>query len=124
MALDTFDFWVGSVLLFVLALIQSLLYGWAFGIERGATEAHRGAHIRIPHFVQLMLKYVVPIYLIVVLVGFCYQNLPGYVDEISENSAALSSILFIGGVLAMLLLLVRSAGRRWEAEGRLTYDDD
>ena len=49
-ALDTFDFWVGSVLLFVLALIQSLLYGWAFGIERGATEAHRGAHIRIPHF--------------------------------------------------------------------------
>jgi len=24
----------------------------------------------------------------------------------------------------MLLLLVRIAGRRWEAEGRLTYDDD
>ena len=123
-ALDTFDFWVGSVLLFVLALIQSLLYGWAFGIKRGATEAHRGAHIRIPHFVQLMLKYVVPIYLIVVLVGFCYQNLPGYVDSISENPAALSSILFIAAVLIMLLLLVHSAGRRWEAEGRLTYDDD
>ena len=123
-ALDTFDFWVGSVLLFVLALIQSLLYGWAFGIKRGATEAHRGAHIRIPHFVQLMLKYVVPVYLIVVLVGFCIQKLPGYAKTIGENSAALGSILFIGAVLAMLLLLVRSAGRRWEAEGRLTYDDD
>jgi NSS family neurotransmitter:Na+ symporter len=123
-ALDTFDFWVGSVLLFVLALIQSLLYGWAFGIKRGATEAHRGAHIRIPHFVQLMLKYVVPIYLIVVLVGFCYQNLPEYAAKISENPAALGSILFIAAVLIMLLLLVRIAGRRWEAEGRLTYDDD
>ena len=123
-ALDTFDFWVGSVLLFVLALIQSLLYGWAFGIERGATEAHRGAHIRIPHFVQLMLKYVVPVYLIVVLVGFCTQNLPSYVDSIGSNPAALGSILFIGAVLVTLLLLVRTAGKRWEAQGRLTYDDD
>jgi hypothetical protein len=60
----------------------------------------------------------------VVLVGFCYQNLPEYAASISKNPAALGSILFIAAVLIMLLLLVRIAGRRWEAEGRLTYDDD
>ena len=43
-ALDTLDFWVGSVLIFLLALFQAILYGWVFGIERGETEAHRGAH--------------------------------------------------------------------------------
>lgn len=122
-ALDTFDFWVGSVLLFVLALIQAVLYGWAFGIKKGEEEAHKGAHIRIPHFVQLMLKYVVPVYLSVVLFGFCVQNLPGYMTSIGENPAARGSIMFIGAVLATLLLLVHIAGKRWEAQGRLTYDD-
>lgn len=73
-ALDTFDFWIGSVTLFVLAFIQSILYGWCFGIERGAEEAHRGANIRIPHFVQLLLKYVVPVYLAIIFGMFCWNN--------------------------------------------------
>jgi neurotransmitter:Na+ symporter, NSS family len=75
-ALDTFDFWVGSVLIFLLALVQSVLYGWVFGIDRGEAEAHRGAHLRIPRFVQWNLKFVVPIYLLVIFLGFCWQKLP------------------------------------------------
>ncbi len=38
MALDTMDFWVGSVLILTLALVQSLLYGWGLGIEKGEIE--------------------------------------------------------------------------------------
>ena len=45
-------------------------------------------------------------------------------ESIGSNPAALGSILFIGAVLVMLLLLVRTAGKSWEAQGRLTYDDD
>ncbi|HUG89785.1 MAG TPA: sodium-dependent transporter [Planctomycetaceae bacterium] len=76
LALDTFDFWVGSVLIFVLATVQAILYGWVFGIRRGHEEAHRGAHIRIPWFVQLMLKYVVPVYLLAIFALFCWKKLP------------------------------------------------
>src|SRR5205807_1594079 len=43
-ALDTFDFWGGTMLLLVLATVQSLLYGWILGIDRGDREAHQGAH--------------------------------------------------------------------------------
>lgn len=75
-ALDTFDFWVGSVLIFILALAQSILYGWVFGIRHGDVEAHKGAHIRIPWAVQLMLKYVMPVYLLVIFSLFCYYKLP------------------------------------------------
>jgi hypothetical protein len=75
-ALDTFDFWVGSVLIFLLALIQSIIYGWMFGIEAGEREAHEGAHIRIPRVVQYVLKYVVPVYLGVIFVAFCREKLP------------------------------------------------
>jgi len=77
-ALDMMDFWVGSVALFMLAMIQSFLYGWMFGIKRGDEELHRGAHIRIPWVVQLLLKFVVPVYLLVIFVGFCYQKLPSF----------------------------------------------
>jgi SNF family Na+-dependent transporter len=75
-ALDTMDFWVGSVFILLLALVQSLLYGWALGIERGDEELHRGAHIRVPRFVQYMLKYVVPLFLIAILGSFCINTLP------------------------------------------------
>ena len=42
MALDIFDFWVGSVLIFVLAIVQAIMYGWIFGIRRGDAELHQG----------------------------------------------------------------------------------
>jgi SNF family Na+-dependent transporter len=122
-ALDTFDFWVGSVLIFVLATVQALLYGWAFGIDRGDGELHRGAHIRIPRFVQYMLKYVVPVYLLVIFVAFCIDKVPGYVVGISKNPSALGAIMFIAVVLAFLMLMVRIAGQRWEAEKRFAHLD-
>jgi len=75
-ALDTFDFLVGSVLILVLALVQAVLYGWAFGTQRGHRELHEGAHIRIPRFVQFMLKWIVPLYLLAIFGGFCFMNLP------------------------------------------------
>ena len=120
-ALDTFDFWVGSVLIFVLAFFQSVLYGWFFGIERGEQEAHRGAHLRIPRFVQWMLKYVVPVYLLTIFVGFCWQNLASYASQIADNRVAFGSMLFIVTMLAFLMILVHIAGRRWERQGRLKY---
>jgi SNF family Na+-dependent transporter len=117
-ALDTFDFWVGSVLIFFLATVQSILYGWFFGIRKGHQEVHEGAHIRIPWFVQLMLKFVVPVYLLAIFAGFCIVNLPGYIEKIGKNPVALGSILFIGAVLGFLILMVHIAGRRWEAAGK------
>lgn len=75
-ALDTFDFWVGSVLIFTLALFQSILYGWVFGIERGHRELHRGAQLQVPWVIQLMLKYVTPLFLLVIFSLFCWEKIP------------------------------------------------
>jgi len=121
MALNTLDFWVGTVLLFVLAMIQAILYGWIFGIERGHEELHHGAHIRVPWFIQLMLKYVVPVYLLVILVGVCVNDGAGYAKTLSEGGVPLYSVMFIATILVFLLLLIHIAGKRWKAEGR--FDD-
>jgi neurotransmitter:Na+ symporter, NSS family len=122
-ALDTMDFWVGSVLIFILAMIQAILYGWVLGIETGEEEAHRGANLRIPRFVQYMLKYLVPVYLLTIFIGFAINNVPGYVKTISEKPAAQGTIAFVLLIFGFLLLMVHIAGRRWEKEGRLTYNE-
>ncbi|MCA9230187.1 MAG: sodium-dependent transporter [Planctomycetales bacterium] len=123
LALDTFDFWIGTMLIFILAMIQAVIYGWMFGIERGHQELHLGAHIRVPWFVQLMLKYVTPVYLLAVFIGFCFTKGPDYVRVISGGGVPLYSVLFIGTILVFLLLLIRIAGQRWQAEGRFDNID-
>ncbi len=123
-ALDTFDFWIGSFLIFVLAMIQCFMYGWIFGIRKGHIEAHKGAHMRIPWFVQLMLKYVAPVYLLAVFIGFCITKIPGYARTMVDDPVALGSVLFIGAILAFVLVLIHFAGKRWVAEGRYAGIDD
>lgn len=119
LALDMFDFWVGTFLMFVLSMFQTVLYGWIFGIERGHEELHQGAQIRVPRFWQYVLKYVTPVYLLVIFVAFCYYNFGEKVARIRSSPVAFSSVAFILVVLGFLLLLVHIAGRRWQREGRL-----
>ena len=91
-AMNTFDFWVGTVFIYILAFIQALVYGWIFGIEQGEREAHQGAHLRIPRIVQYLLKYVVPIYLLVLFAAFCYQNLPSRVTAPDNKDAEVAKV--------------------------------
>jgi SNF family Na+-dependent transporter len=95
-ALDTFDFWVGSVLILVLALVQALLYGWGFGMRRGHQEIHQGAHIRVPWLVQVMLKWVIPVYLLAIFTGFCFINLPSH-DTLKFTAAGVEAGRFAEG---------------------------
>lgn len=89
-ALDTFDFWVGTFLIYTLAMFQTILYGWVFGIDRGEKELRHGAHLHVPRLVQYILKYVAPAYLLVIFGTFCWQSLLSHEDvkfEISEGAA-------------------------------------
>ncbi|MGC1275598.1 MAG: sodium-dependent transporter [Planctomycetaceae bacterium] len=117
-ALDTMDFWVGSVAIFVFALILVTIYGWVLGIDKGEAALHEGAHIRVPRFVQYNLKYVAPLYLLTIFAFFCVQNVPGYVKAIGESAEAQVTIGFIFIVAVFLLLLVHIAGKRWDKDGR------
>jgi SNF family Na+-dependent transporter len=118
-ALDTFDFWVGTMGIFVLAMIQSFLYGWVLGIDRGEAAAHEGANLRIPRFVQYILKFVTPVYLLAIFIGVAYTQGAGYWQSLRESKVALISVVFMGMIVAFLMLLVHIAGRRWQAEGGL-----
>jgi SNF family Na+-dependent transporter len=116
-ALDTLDFWVGTMLIFVLAMVQSVVFGWVYGADRGYEEMHRGAHIQVPHPFKLMAKYVTPLCLVVVFVGFCIQSLPGYLANLGKSPVAQKTVGLIVTVLVLLVVVTVLGERRWRRLG-------
>ena len=66
---DEYDYWGGTVALFVFAMFESILFAWVFGLDKGWKEINEGADIRIPKIYKPILKYVTPVILIVVFVS-------------------------------------------------------
>ncbi len=125
-ALDTMDFWVGSFLIFVLAMIQTIIFGWVFGTTRGRREMMKGAEIKIPPFFWFVIKYVSPVYLIAIFVGFCWLNLPGYITAITEGKhrdIVLYVLAFLCAIAFFFGFLIHLAGRRWDRHAPLDQED-
>ncbi|MDH5500811.1 MAG: hypothetical protein OEY72_06890, partial [Gammaproteobacteria bacterium] len=88
-------------------------------------EANRGAQIRIPRVFRFIIKYVSPVYLIVIFLGFCWYNLPPYIQSVLGDPAAgtpanrsvIYAWLVILGSIAMLMVVTAIGSRRWRAAG-------
>ncbi len=115
-ALDTMDFWVGTAMIFVLATLQVILFGWVLGTDKGVKEAQRGAQIRLPGVFGFVIKYVSPVYLLTIFVLWCRENLPGYVDTLSEGGVPLMTVGVIIAILVVFATLVHIAGRKWDEQ--------
>ncbi|MBM3862299.1 MAG: sodium:calcium symporter, partial [Verrucomicrobia bacterium] len=121
-ALDTFDFWVGSVCIYILATIQVILFGWAIGVERGHKEIQRGAEIRIPKFIMYIIKYVSPVYLLAVFVLWLFQTAGSYARKIASDPVVAGSVGFMFLILIFFLLLIAQSVRRWNKLHPLTKE--
>ncbi|HIL69323.1 MAG TPA: sodium:calcium symporter [Verrucomicrobia bacterium] len=131
-ALDTIDFWVGTFLIFVLATIQIIIFGWVLGIEKGWKEAHIGAEMTIPRFFKPVFKYICPGFLLIIFVFWFLVNVLGinlstgdrqvvsYVSDLFGNGGAVPSnvarmsIGLIVCVTAFMIMTVKNAGPKWD----------
>ncbi|MBI1337807.1 MAG: sodium:calcium symporter [Phycisphaera sp.] len=117
-ALDTMDFWVGTVGIFILAFFQVILFGWVMGLRTGVEEINRGGTIRVPYFVGLVLKFVAPLYLGGVLVTFLYQSFTAkegnYFLTLRDSRDAQLTVAFIVIVAILFLLLIGQSVKRWQ----------
>jgi SNF family Na+-dependent transporter len=66
---DEYDYWGGTVSLVIFALLETILFAWVFGMEKGWLEITRGADIKIPGAYKWIMKYVTPVLLLLVLGG-------------------------------------------------------
>jgi SNF family Na+-dependent transporter len=122
-ALDTLDFWIGTFMIFVVAGTQIICFSWIFGVDKALEETHRGAQIRIPAAFRFIIKYVSPTYLLVIFVGFCWYNVPGYVrtvigdpdNGVPADSAAILAWIVIVSTIALLMIVTGIGARRWRA---------
>jgi len=116
-ALDTLDFWAGNVLIFILATVQIIVFGWVLGAEKGLDLAHEGASIRIPSFFGPIFRYVCPIFLIVIFILWLAIDVfalgPGdpssYIQDLFGKEPNLTAwlslglIILVGAVFALLV---------------------
>jgi neurotransmitter:Na+ symporter, NSS family len=110
--LDEYDTWAGTVLLIVLALIETFIFAWIFGLKNMKEELTRGSEIRIPSIFYPIMRYVVPLFLVVILTSWLLTNLSSVlfltgipVENHSSIWLARGTILFLIGLFAYLTII-------------------
>ncbi|HUW83200.1 MAG TPA: hypothetical protein VMZ31_10425 [Phycisphaerae bacterium] len=87
-ALDVTDFWVGNFMIFVAATAMVIIFGWVIGVDRGLTEAARGAELAIPRVFRYLIRYVTPAFLLVIFVLWCRTNAPERIHAMMPDAQA------------------------------------
>ncbi len=119
--LDEMDFWGGTVFLVVFATIETVLFVWVFGMEAAWEEIHLGADLRIPRAYRWIIKYVTPLFLGAILVGWLWQEWLKVMrlHGVSEGNRpyVIGARLGLALLLLTLAVLVKLAWRRRRAGG-------
>jgi SNF family Na+-dependent transporter len=121
--LDELDFWGGTFCPVAFALIEVFLFAWIFGMDRAWTELHTGSDITIPRIYRFIIKYVTPLFLVLILGFWLIQDgLPvlllkkvaGGTGAVAPENIPFITWTRVGLVLlfAVLVLLVKIVWRR------------
>ena len=125
--LDEMDYWSGTFGLVVFASIEIILFAWVFKMENAWEEITLGADIKVPVFFKYVIKYVTPIYLLVIMGSWMYQDA---VDILLLNKTPngtpvnpadvpyiWGSRALMIGLFILLIVMVRFAWKRRERLG-------
>ncbi len=74
---DEYDYWAGTVSLVVFALVESILFAWVFGMDKGWREITAGSDINVPDVFKFIIKYVTPSILLFVFIGSLFTPAGG-----------------------------------------------
>ncbi len=80
---DEFDYWAGTFCLVVMAVGESILFAWIYGMDKSWAEMMRGADLRVPRVFYFIMKYVTPTFLIVILFASIFEPKAGWDGYIS-----------------------------------------
>jgi hypothetical protein len=76
-AMDHADFWCNFMMI-IAATCQVLIFGWIIGAERGVREMNRGADFHVPRLLAVLIRFITPLFLVVVLVMWVCTTGPDY----------------------------------------------
>ncbi len=112
--LDEMDYWVGTFGLVVMALMEIVLFAWVFGMDNAWEEITRGAQIKVPRIYYYIIRYVTPVFLVVILVVWGYQSA---FDVLMMTDVAPEAVPYKWGarilMLSLLVAIMYGIHRRW-----------
>jgi neurotransmitter:Na+ symporter, NSS family len=110
------DFWGGTFCLVLFAAIETILFGWIFGMEKAWEEIHHGADMKLPAVYKFIIKYITPLFLILILIAWSYQQgipilLMRGISQ-SDKPYILGTRLMLLGIFFSLGILVKIAWQK------------
>jgi SNF family Na+-dependent transporter len=73
--LDEMDFWAGTFFVIVLGLFEIILFYWIYDAKKAWEELNRGGLITVPKIYYYILRYVTPLFLLALLIGFVINQI-------------------------------------------------
>ncbi|HOU36200.1 MAG TPA: sodium-dependent transporter [Candidatus Omnitrophota bacterium] len=118
---DELDFWGGTFFIVVFATIEVVLFAWVFGMENAWDEIHKGADMRIPSVYKFIIRYITPLFLLVILGTWFWQEwrpilLMARVSD-ADKPYILITRLGLFTIFMLLSILVRISWRRKRMKG-------
>lgn len=114
--LDEFDFWAGTFGVVMFGLLEIIVFSWIFGINKGWAEMHKGADLRIPRVFKFIMKYVTPLYMLVIFGVWTYQDAIGKFlmkGVPGENRPYLwAARALFAAIIATVIILTRLAWKK------------
>ena len=66
---DQYEYWAGTVSLVVFAMLETILFSWVLGVNKGWKLLHQGAEMQVPRFFKFVLRYITPSLLIIIFLS-------------------------------------------------------
>ncbi|NIP39695.1 MAG: sodium:calcium symporter, partial [Candidatus Dadabacteria bacterium] len=112
--LDEWDFWAGTIGVVLLGLFEVVIFIWIFGGEKAWEEINRYGLIRAPRVFYYIMRYVTPVFLLLLISFWGYDFLPKILKQSSWN-IWVSRLYIIGLFIFLTVLVFKSSSKRREA---------
>lgn len=113
--LDEMDFWAGTIGVVLFGFLELIIFMWIFGGNRAWEEINREGIIKIPRVFYYILRYVTPLYLMILLGTWGYKALPKLIEK--PDWTIWVARVYLIGLFIFLAVLVFVAERRKKKEG-------
>jgi len=91
-------------------LLETIIFGWIFGMNRGWKEIIKNAEIRVPRIFYYILKYITPLFLFAILAHWAITEVPSKLSMVGIDEGNIPYIMaariMMAGIFLIFVFLV------------------
>ena len=110
--LDEWDFWAGTIGIVIFGLVEVVMFMWVFGGDKAWAEMNRNGKIRIPGFFYYVLRYITPLFMLILIIWWGIELLPEELEKTSWTIWVARAYLIILFVFLATLVFIADKRRK------------